>query len=248
MQANLSFILNVVFLGIILLMIYFKLRPYFFKKKFNHLKAASKHKIESNLSTFTDNIDTDDIIEVRKIETTTDFLEETSSEVSSTVSGSQKPSLGVAVELKQEIHLDELQKTHKNIMLFLAAQGQNTFAGYDLLQTLLSCGLRYGDAGLFHRHQHASGQGPVLFSLAAATSSGMFDLQNMGAMSVKGLCMFMELSGNIAIDSERFEIFVQTARQLAEDLHANLLDERQRPLTQDIIKKIEHLIAETTEI
>jgi cell division protein ZipA len=156
--------------------------------------------------------------------------------------------LGVAIELEQEQHIDELQKAHKNIMLFLAAQGQNTFAGYDLLQTLLSCGLRYGDAGLFHRHQHASGQGPVLFSLAAATSSGTFDLQSMGAMSVKGLCMFMELSGNIAIDSERFEIFIQTARQLAEDLHANLLDERQRPLTQDIIKKFEHLIAETTEI
>ena len=132
-------------------------------------------------------------------------------------------------------------------MFFLAAQGQNIFAGYELLQTLLTCGLRFGDSGLFHRHQHASGQGPVLFSLAAATNSGVFDLQNMGAMSMKGLCMFMELSHNATIDQERFELFVHTAKQLASELHAQLLDDKQKPVTSETIQKLERMIAQELE-
>ncbi len=235
MQANFSFIMNIVLLGVILGMMVWKLQPNFFKKK-------NKINVPLTPSLNQEALGADDIIQVRKINIEDllhheekDFIEEISS----------KPNLGMSIEREEQL---DSEPPAKNIMLFLAAQGQNIFAGYDLLQTLLSCGLRYGDAGLFHRHQHASGQGPVLFSLAAATATGMFDLQTIGAMSVKGLCLFMELSGNISIDSERFEIFIQTAKQLAEDLHANLLDERQRPLTSQTIHRFEQMIAETTEL
>lgn len=237
MQANFSFIMNVVLLGVILGMMVWKLWPNLFKKKNKNMTPIPSHSAQQHF-------DADDIIQVRKINIE-DFLqheEKVSMDESETKT---KPHLGVSLEMEEQI---DAQASTKNIMVFLAAQGQNIFAGYDLLQTLLSCGLRYGDAGLFHRHQHASGQGPVLFSLAAATASGMFDLQNMGAMSVKGLCMFMELSGNIAIDTERFEIFIQTAKQLAEDLHAHLLDDRQRPLNSQTIGRFEQMIAETTEL
>lgn len=235
MQANFSFIMNIVLLGVILGMMAWKLRPNLFKKKNKDIAPASSHSAQQHF-------DADDIIQVRKINVE-DFLHH--EEKASMEDSETKPQLGVSLEMEEQI---DAQASTKNIMVFLAAQGQNIFAGYDLLQTLLSCGLRYGDAGLFHRHQHASGQGPVLFSLAAATASGMFDLQNMGAMSVKGLCMFMELSGNIAIDTERFEIFIQTAKQLAEELHANLLDDRQRPLNSQTIGRFEQMIAETTEL
>jgi len=215
MQANLSFIFNIVFLAIILSMIVWKMRPKFNKK--------IKEDVSQNVQEPIDDMD-NDIITIRKVEIN-EYQEEA------------KPSIGTI----------EHAATN-TIMIFLAAKGQSTFAGYDLLQTLLSSGLRYGDAGLFHRHQHASGQGPVLFSLAAATATGKFELQNMGATSVKGLCMFMELSGNITIDSERFAIFMQTAKQLADDLQANLLDERKQPLVAATIKSYEHLIAKTTEL
>lgn len=235
MQVNFSFIMNIVLLGVILGMMVWKLKPNLFKKK---EKTEIRHTPSFNEELAAQ----DDIIQVRKVNIE-DFLHHEEKMVSD--EAEIKPNLGVSVAIEDEI---DASPAAKNIMVFLAAKGQNIFAGYDLLQTLLSCGLRYGDAGLFHRHQHASGQGPVLFSLAAATATGMFDLQNIGAMSVKGLCMFMELSGNIAIDSERFEIFMQTAKQLAEDLHANLLDERQRPLTSQTMQRFEHMIAETTEL
>lgn len=245
MQANLSLILNVVFLGVILGMIAWKLRPYYLNKKQKKSSAPAQSSAPKILDDFYD--EESELPEATKVDVNQYLHQEDKVESPKETAG--KPVLGVAVEIEKEPEMvDEFIKPKKNIMVFLAAKGQGIFAGYDLLQTLLSCGLRYGDAGLFHRHQHATGQGPVLFSLAAATATGMFDLQNIGAMSVKGLCMFMELSGNITIDSERFQIFMQTAKQLAEELHANLLDEKQYPLTSETINKFEHMIAETMDL
>jgi cell division protein ZipA len=245
MQANLSLILNVIFLGIILGMIAWKLRPYYLSRSD---KKSSASRANSSTPKILDEVhDELNISNAVKVDVNQFLYQEDKVEYSQEVA--QKPVLGVDVEIAKEPEIEEnFVKPKKNIMIFLAAKGQGIFAGYDLLQTLLSCGLRYGDAGLFHRHQHATGQGPVLFSLAAATATGMFDLQNIGAMSVKGLCMFMELSGNITIDSERFQIFIQTAKQLAEELHANLLDEKQYPLTSETINKFEHMIAETLDL
>ncbi len=117
------------------------------------------------------------------------------------------------------------------VMMFLSAKENRQLAGYELLQTLLATGLRFGEGQIFHRHQHQNGQGPVLCSLAAATASGVFDLQNIGAFSVRGLCMFMQPSGNSTIDAERFAIMLDTAQQLSEGLDAHLLDGQRRPLS-----------------
>jgi len=117
------------------------------------------------------------------------------------------------------------------VMIFLLAKEQRQFAGYALLQTLLSAGLRFGEGDLFHRHQSANGQGLVLFSLASATASGVFDLQNMGAFSVKGLCLFMHASGNVTIDEERFNLMIEVACQLTEELDAYMLDDRKQVWT-----------------
>ena len=123
------------------------------------------------------------------------------------------------------------------ILLVLLAKENRQFAGYELLQTLLSAGLRFGEGQLFHRHQYPNGQGPVLCSLAAATPSGMFDLQNMGAFNVRGLCLFMQASGNPTIDAERFEIMLDTAKQLSEGLDAHLLDDKRRPFVDASLQR-----------
>lgn len=123
------------------------------------------------------------------------------------------------------------------VMIFLLAKGNRQLAGYELLQTLLAAGLRFGEGQLFHRHQNPNGQGPVLCSLAAATASGVFDLQNIGAFSVRGLCLFMQMSGHCAIDSERFGIMLDTAKQLSEELDTYLLDDQRKPLSEASLKR-----------
>lgn len=123
-----------------------------------------------------------------------------------------------------------------SILMFLLAKEHRKFAGYELLQHLLAVGFRFGDGHLFHRYQHLNGQGPILCSLAAATPSGTFDLQNIGAFSVPGLCLFMQASGNQVIDRERFEMMLESARQLSEALDAHLLDETRQPLTEPALQ------------
>lgn len=130
----------------------------------------------------------------------------------------------------------------KSIMMFLLAKENRQLAGYELLQTVLAAGLRFGEGHLFHRHQQANGQGPVLCSLAAATASGVFDLQNIGAFSVRGLCLFMQTSGNSTIDAERFAIMYETAKQLSDGLDTHLLDEMRRPLNAESLARYRRIL------
>ncbi|MBA2648225.1 MAG: cell division protein ZipA [Legionella sp.] len=178
----------------------------------------------------------DDIIAVRKIQQTTDF--DKRAPHLSPVKSAPSPQIGSQVVAKPIIEPQESHKSKSSsLMMFLLAKENRQFAGYELLQTVLACGLRFGEEYLFHRHQLANGQGPVLFSLAAATPTGIFDLQNIGAFSVRGLCLFMKPSDNPGIDSERFSIMLDTARQLSEGLDGLLLDDKQKPLTTERIDR-----------
>ena len=223
MQANWSLVLN----GVILAMIYWKLHP--------RLKKPAQSDEFSNLEPSESADSFEDIEDFEVFQHIPPNME--MEELEAIDDAAHSPEIGLDLPPQDPI------RPRKNFMLFLSAKGQNIFAGYELLQTLLSCGLRFGDGGFFHRHQHSSGQGPVLFSVAAASATGTFDLQNMGSMSMKGLCLFMELSGNVAIDHERLDIFIQTAKQLAEELHANLLDEYQKPVTEETFTHFDKVVA-----
>lgn len=168
----------------------------------------------------------DDIIAVRKINF--DLPAEEPQLIKESIA--QKPAL-FAKEPETTAHRPQENKS-SSLMMFLLAKENRNLAGYELLQTILAAGLRYGESNLFHRHQHLNGQGPILCSLAAATASGVFDLQNIGAFSARGLCLFMQASGNPTIDAERFHIMYETAKQLSEGLDTHLLDEKKKPLTE----------------
>ncbi|MCW8398738.1 cell division protein ZipA [Legionella sp. PATHC038] len=149
-----------------------------------------------------------------------------------------KPKSAPKVEVESSIKMD----TPTTLMMFLLAKENRQFAGYELLQTVLAAGLRFGEGSLFHRHQFPNGQGPVLCSLAAATATGVFDLQNIGAFSVRGLCLYMHSSKNPGIDIERFAVMLETARQLSEGLDAHLLDDQRKPLTEERIARYHRLL------
>lgn len=134
------------------------------------------------------------------------------------------------------------ENTQCTLVIFLLAKENRQLAGYELLQTILAAGLRFGEGQLFHRHQYPNGQGPVLCSLATATANGVFDLQNIGAFSVHGLCLFMQTSGNAAIDAERLSVMVDTAKQLSEGLDTYLLDDSRKPWSDESELRYEELL------
>lgn len=128
------------------------------------------------------------------------------------------------------------------LMMFLLAKENRQFAGYELLQTVLAAGLRFGEGNLFHRHQFSNGDGVVLCSLAAATATGIFDLQNIGAFSARGLCLYMHTTNDPSTNAERFSVMLDTARQLSEGLDAYLLDDQRRPLTEERIERYQQVL------
>ncbi|KTC91009.1 cell division protein ZipA [Fluoribacter dumoffii] len=200
----------------------------------------------------------DDIIAVRKINIRESKIEaDEELQVKKTTAKTAPPRLmpldeEEQIKLKIEVEPKPVPKieaevspkadTPSTLMMFLLAKENRQFAGYELLQTVLAAGLRFGEGHLFHRHQFPNGQGPVLCSLAAATATGVFDLQNIGAFSVRGLCLYMHSSKNPGIDVERFAVMLETARQLSEGLDAHLLDDQRKPLTEERIARYHRLL------
>jgi len=104
------------------------------------------------------------------------------------------------------------------------------FEGRQLLELLLQYGLRFGDMNIFHRHEHPTGQGDILFSMAQAVEPGTFNIDSLSRDLVPGVSFFMSLPGKkstLALD-----LMIDTARRLAYELQADLLDANSQVLTQ----------------
>ncbi len=119
-------------------------------------------------------------------------------------------------------------------MIYIVAPTGEQFQGYDLLQALLAAGFRFGEMSIFHRYEKATGEGKKLFSLASASEPGIFDIHQMGAFSCKGLCLFMQLSGE-EHNQDAFNLMLQAAALLSDDLNATLLGSDRKPLNDETL-------------
>ncbi len=125
------------------------------------------------------------------------------------------------------------------IILHVFAKAGQQFVGYELLQAILACGFRFGEMDIFHRHQQPNGRGNVLFSLASATEPGAFDMNAMGGYTCIGLTLFMHpahVKQAIAV----FDLMLNTANQLADDLDGIVVDDARQLLQADTIAQIRH--------
>lgn len=265
MQANWSLILNVVLLAVVIVAMvrHIKSRKHQDIEMDLHREPASK---AAPLPAH------DDIISVRKISPTEETMSAPSISLSPKASSKQAPqkveeqislsakksakdnTLAEAVPSLTMTGIQPSEKTtesapeavqnqaDKMLMVFIAAKEGKKFAGYELLQTLLAAGLRFGDGALFHRHQMQHDKEELICSLAAATETGTFDLQNMGAFSARGLCLFLKTSGDAAKDVARFEVMLECARQIAEGMDANIFDDKQKLLSLESLKRFEQTL------
>lgn len=240
MQANLSLFINVLLLiGVIFtIMRIMKAR----RQKFNTVDY------QPSVAPSMGAPGHDDIIAVRKINRQEDeqvVSEPIIAPVSKRQVATPSPRLPIIHaemdSILEEKPTNDCEKA-SSLMMFLLAKENRLLAGYELLQTVLAAGLRFGEGQLFHRHQSSNGQGPVLCSLAAATPTGVFDLQNIGAFNVHGLCLFMQASGNPTIDSDRFSIMLDTAKQLSDGLDCHLLDDSRKTLDDASIRRYHRLL------
>lgn len=122
---------------------------------------------------------------------------------------------------------------HSLIIINLFADPDKPYRGYELLQALLSCSLRYGKRGIFHRQEKVVG-GPVLFSVASAVEPGIFDLPKISSFSTPGLTLFTEIS-KVPNPAEVLSIMLKTAQDLTNHLGGEILDVDRKPLSLEKI-------------
>ncbi len=128
------------------------------------------------------------------------------------------------------------------VLTVVAAPG-DALHGADLLPSLLTLGFKFGDMGIFHRHQESSGHGAVLFSLANMMKPGTFDVDNMESFSTQGVSLFMTLP-NAGEATQSFNMMLNAAQKLARELKAQVLDDTRSVLTNQKIRHYHERIRE----
>jgi cell division protein ZipA len=132
------------------------------------------------------------------------------------------------------------------ITLIVNTKPERKFLGYEVLQALLGCQLRFGKMNIFHYYETRADKEKILFSVASATEPGMFDINKMGAFVGKGLTLFMRLTEDYH-DEIALEIMLDTAYQLTEALDGVLLDENRQILTENKINEYRQRVAKFLE-
>lgn len=217
MQQHMDILMVLAALGVALVV-------YFFTKLFNsrnnkvddiELFDDSNEPEIGNLNT----LDSDQVISVRKVE-----------EPQTTVHSPHN------ADLEIEANVSETAPSAV-YALHVMAKPNNDFKGYELLQALLSQGLRFGEMNIFHRYQQTNGKGTPLFSLTSAVEPGTFDIHNMGAHICPGLTLFMQSSGRSKFDIERFETMVKVANNLARELDGVCLAQDRKPINEATVEQ-----------
>ena len=127
-------------------------------------------------------------------------------------------------------------------LMVLAGEGQ-FFQGSDLVPCMLEHDLRFGEMDIFHRHADASGQGPVLFSVANALKPGTFDPDNMHNFASPGISMFMQLPGP-QDPRTAYNLMLATAEQIAHAMGGEVRDAGRRPLSTEVRLRHQEILAE----
>lgn len=119
---------------------------------------------------------------------------------------------------------DELSAADKKIIsLRICAKSGAALNGLDVVKAMMDAGLMHGNFQIFHRMDVGSDR--PLFSIANMLEPGTFDLSKLEDMNTPGLTFFMMLPG--AMDGVAvFTDMLATARQIAERLNCELLDEK----------------------
>ncbi|WP_136066084.1 cell division protein ZipA [Modicisalibacter radicis] len=126
-------------------------------------------------------------------------------------------------------HADEI------VVISVMARNEEGFAGTDLLNLMLACGLRYSEMGIFLRYETEDGESELQFAMVDVVKPGTFDLDTMDDFSTPGVTFLMPLPG--ARDSAAaFEAMVETAMVIVRNLGGELKDENRSVMTAQTVE------------
>lgn len=121
--------------------------------------------------------------------------------------------------------------------------GEQRLAGNTLMQSVIDCGLRWGEYGIFHRYEGTSADAIAMFSMANAVEPGTFDIDAMESQSFVGVSFFLMLPGP-SNSRQALDMMVEAARRVARDTGGELRDEHHSALTQQTIEHLRQRLSE----
>ena len=107
--------------------------------------------------------------------------------------------------------------------------------GDDLLEALITGGLKFGEMNIFHKRFRGTTSGPVIFSVANILNPGTFDLNAMAEFRTIGVSLFLALPSPIN-NLEAFEQMLDVATHLKESLDGELKDDHRNVMTAQTIE------------
>lgn len=132
----------------------------------------------------------------------------------------------------------------QDYIILYVISGRVPFDGERLLKAVSGYSLRFGEMGMFHRHEHPNGHGHVLFSMARVDETGAFDLETMGAEFFTAVTLFMALPNHQPYVA--YDMMVDTAKRLANEFCGQVLDQNQQPLNRQLTGHYREQVMEFT--
>ena len=107
--------------------------------------------------------------------------------------------------------------------------------GDDLLEALITNGLKFGEMNIFHKRFRGKTNGPVIFSVANMLNPGTFDLNSMTDFRTSGVSLFLALPSPTN-NLEAFDHMLEVAIHLKESLDGELKDDHRNVMTSQTIE------------
>jgi len=136
------------------------------------------------------------------------------------------------------------------IVINVMSRETEGMTGAKLLETVLSCGLRYGEMNIFHYHVSDTDD-TALFSMANILKPGTFDLNSMQSFQTPGVSFFLALplrGGDNLSAMETFDKMLACAKKVAQNLNGELRDERRSVMTGQTIEHCRQRISEFSRL
>ena len=130
--------------------------------------------------------------------------------------------------------LDELQDSEVLVLNVIAKDGR-VFTGDDLLEVLITSGLKFGDMNIFHKRNSTEHQSAIIFSVANMLNPGTFDLNNLDDFTTSGISFFLALPTAIN-NLDAFEQMLGVAQEIRDTLDGDLKDDHRNGMTGQTIE------------
>ena len=130
---------------------------------------------------------------------------------------------------------EEINHQSEVIVINEMAREGGAFDGNDLLQVLVTAGLRFGEMNIFHHRLNNKNKGPLIFSVANILNPGTFDLNKMEEFSTIGISLFLALPAQIN-NLQAFEQMLAVAQQVRGALDGELKDDQRNVMTAQTIE------------